>query len=586
MSFSRGKAGWGLVAALLLAACGGEAPEPAPVAPAGSPESLKAHSEELRRDVIAVTDTVTVAVGFGLANSILVEGPTCAFIVDTTESREIAAEILDEFRKRTDKAIGAIIYTHNHTDHIFGAEIFAADIAAAADLKIYAHATTAAAVDNAVNIIRPTLAMRSARMFGTYLVADEELVNAGLGPRLGVTGPDGGSIGYLPPTIAFDDRLETEICGREVVLEHAPGETNDQIFVWLPDEKVVLPGDNIYRAFPNLYTIRGTRYRDVKAWAASLDRIRALGPAHLVPSHTRPVSGAGEIDDVLLAYADGIRFGHDQTVRGMNLGLSPDELVAFVDLPPHLKSHPFLQEHYGTVRWSVRSIYSGYLGWFDGEGAHLEPASPKERAETLARLAAEETSLTDAAAVALTEGRNNMAAELAHLALVADPRDDRARRVKADALNALALTMVSPNGRNYLLTQARELRGALTIDEGKPDERSLSFTRNVPIANFMAALPVSLDAAAAQDIERTAEFRFADTGETFTVEIRRGVAVVSQEPAATPDIVIDTDSLTWIDLLIGRRRAAGAIASGDLSFPGGLGDLAGFARFMGYFTPA
>ncbi len=591
-----------LAGCIALAGCGGERPNPSadpdvaegPASAAAGDEaapvaaSLKAHSAELREDIIEVTDTVAVAVGFGLGNSILVDGDACAFVVDTTESREIAARILERFRELTDNPIEAIIYTHNHADHIFGADVFEDALGDGRKIEVYAHETTAAEVNKAINVIRPILSTRSARMFGTYLEpGDNGLVNAGLGPHLGVTGPTGGSIGYIPPTKTFADELTTDICGRTVTMRHAPGETDDQIYVWLPDEKVLMPGDNIYRAFPNLYTIRGTSYRDVAVWARSLDGMRRLGAEHLVPSHTRPLSGADKIRKTLTAYADGIRFTHDQTVRQMNKGLPPDDIVEAVVLPPHLKEHPFLQEHYGTVRWSARSIYDGYLGWFNGDGAALDPARPAERAEALAALAADETTLADAAARALNQGRFALAAEFATYAIDADADVERARRIKADALAALGRASVSPNGRNYLLTQARELRGEIKIEEGVVDARSLSFTRSAPIANFMAALPVNLNAEAALDIEKTAEFRFSDTGQTFLVEVRRGVAVVTEASAdaegVRPDVVVETTTDVWIDLLIGRRRPGPSIATGALKFPDGLGDILAFGDFMQLF---
>ncbi|MEL6213601.1 MAG: alkyl sulfatase dimerization domain-containing protein, partial [Pseudomonadota bacterium] len=392
------------------------------------------------------------------------------------------------------------------------------------------------------------------------------------------------------PTVTFEDRLETEICGRPVVLQHAPGETDDQIAVYLSDEKILMPGDNIYRAFPNLYTIRGTSYRDVAVWAKTLDMLRAFGADHLAPSHTRPVSGAAAIDEILTAYADGIRFVHDQTVRHMNEGLSPDALVETVQLPPHLKNHPYLQEHYGTVRWSVRSIYDGYLGWFNGDGAFLNPANPAARADAFAAIAAAETSLADAAEGALNGGRHAIAAELATYAIMAGDDAERARAVKADALSAMGFASVSPNGRNYLLSQARELRGEIAIEEGLPDDRTIDFTRAAPIANFMAALPVNLRAEDALDIERVAEFRFTDVDETYTVEVRRGVAVVTPARAASigldADIVVETTSPVWIDILVGQRGAAGAIAAGTLKFPEGLGDVLAFRKFMALFSDA
>ncbi len=576
------------LAILAAAACGkqGEEERAAPAAPPSSSavKGLEDHSNELRRDVVAVTDGVAVAIGFGLGNSILVKGEACAFIIDTTESREIAQAIVAEFNQLTNLPIAAIIYTHNHADHVFGADVFAAEaLKNGGNIDIYAHETTASEVDKAVNIIRPILSRRSARMFGTYLDAgDNGFINAGLGPGLGVTGPNGGSIGYLPPTITYSDRLETEICGRKVILQHAPGETDDHTYVYLPDENVLMPGDNIYKAFPNLYTIRGTSYRDVVKWAQNLDAMRALGAEHLVPSHTRPVSGRETISDLLTAYADGIRFVHDQTVRGMNMGMDPGALVEFVQLPPHLKNHPYLQEYYGTVRWSVRAIYDGYLGWFNGDGAGLNPPTRRAHASVMAKLAHDQTTLADAAAEALAADKFALAAELATLAMDAGEDADRARALKADALAAMGYQSISPNGRNYLLTQAHELRGNLTIKE-IPDQRSITFTRAVPVGNFMASLSVNLNAQEALDVKSRAEFRFTDTGEVFTVEIRRGVAIVTPAPADNPDLVVETTSLVWIDLLLGQRRAGVAIATGAIKFPGGLGDITAFGDFMKLF---
>jgi len=43
---------------------------------------------------------------------------------------------------------------------------------------------------------------------------------------------------------------------------------------------------------------------------------------------------------------DAIQFIHDQTVRQMNKGLVPDELVEAVKLPPHLAAFkPWMEEY-------------------------------------------------------------------------------------------------------------------------------------------------------------------------------------------------------------------------------------------------
>ena len=128
-----------------------------------------------------------------------------------------------------------------------------------------------------------------------------------------------------------------------------------------PDHLSLMPGDNIYKTFPNLYTIRGTTHRDVAGWVNSLDHMRSFNPQFLFPSHTKPLSGIA-VMETLTIYRDAIQFVHDQTVRLMNKGLTPDEIIEKIKLPTNLAKSPFLSEYYGTIRWSVKSIFNGYLG--------------------------------------------------------------------------------------------------------------------------------------------------------------------------------------------------------------------------------
>jgi alkyl sulfatase BDS1-like metallo-beta-lactamase superfamily hydrolase len=562
-----------------LPACGAEAPEPEALDFEGAahPE-LVAHSAEFERRVYEVTDGVHVAVGFGLANSILLEGDDGVVIVDVMESVEAAEEVRSAFAQITTKPIRALVYTHNHADHVFGARGFVPE----GPIDAYAHATTNAYIDRVVNIIRPAIGNRSARMFGTYLPEGPDgVVNAGIGPRLRV-GHGGGRPSLIRPNRTFEDELEVTIAGIRMLLVHAPGETSDQIFVWLPDKRTLLPGDNIYKAFPNLYTIRGTLYRDLLEWARSLDRMRYLEPEHLVPSHTRPVTGREQISELLTAYRDAIQFVHDQTIRGMNRGLTPDELVEVVKLPPHLRDHPYLRELYGTVEWSVRSVFTGYLGWFDGDTGTLSPAPPDERAAGYVDLAGGPEALRAAVQQALDEEHFAWAAELAGHLLRVDPDDAAGRGLKAAALHELGRRSLSPNGRNYYLTQALELEGRTAVDEDpRGDPSTADIVAAIPIENFMSALPVSLDPEASADTDLLVGFRFPDEGKAFGVHVRRGVAELREGFPEAPDAAITTDTSVWKDILTGQRNAGLAFASDAVEVEGNTLDLVRFLRLFG-----
>jgi alkyl sulfatase BDS1-like metallo-beta-lactamase superfamily hydrolase len=560
-----------LGAAVALVACG---PTEEPVEYA-APPGLAAHSAEFEPAVIEVSDGVHVAVGYGLANSILIEGADGVIVVDTLESLEVARVVKAEFDRITAKPVVAIVYTHNHTDHIFGAQAFVPE----GNVPVYAHETTNYYIDRVVNVIQPAIYTRSMRMFGNYL-PPESVLNAGIGPFLR-TGHGGGTLGLIRPNRTFADDLEFVAAGVRVRLVHAPGETNDQLFVWLPEKRVLLPGDNFYKAFPNLYTIRGTLYRDVVQWVASLDAMRALRPEHLAPSHTRPISGAERIQEVLTDYRDAIQFVHDQTIRGINRGLTPDELVETVKLPPHLARDPYLQPHYGTVEWSVRSIFTGYLGWFDGDAATLSPLPPEARARRMAALAASGAPLLEQARAAVEEGDWRWAAELATHLLRLEPDLEEAVRIKARALRALGEAHPSANGRHYYLTQALELAGGVRIESPPPKDVPLELLHSFPIGGVLRAMAVRLDPEQSADTDTVVGFRFPDLGEEWTIHVRRGVAEVQPRFPEEPDVAVSVDSNVFKEILIGARNRALALASDEVQVEGGTLALVNFLRLFG-----
>lgn len=224
------------------------------------------------------------------------------------------------------------------------------------------------------------------------------------------------------------------------------------------ETKVVLSGDNFYQSWPNLYAIRGTPYRDVREWADSLDKMLNEGPSYLVPGHTRPILGKEEVAEALTNYRDAIRFVFDKTIEGMNQGLTPDELVEYVKLPPQLADKDYLREYYGNVEWAVRAIFNGYLGWFDGNPTRLFSLGPRDKARRMAQLAGGEDVLLERAKQAIAEGDYQWAAELADHLLALDPDASVPKEIKADALEALAERLLTATGRNYYLTVAQELR--------------------------------------------------------------------------------------------------------------------------------
>ena len=536
-------------------------------------EKLIEHSKEFQRQILSY-DTpggvIHFAIGFGIANSIMVEGEDGNIIIDASDSVLEAENIYSLFREKNSNPIKAIIYTHNHGDHTFGTAYYL-DIQ---DDKpqIIAHEDTDYYVQRIMGILNPIITERSNRMFGT-LLSEEDLINVGIGPSLNVSKSP---TGYIKPDITFKDSLEITISGVEIQLFHAPGESNDQLFVWLPKHKALMPGDNIYKTFPNLYTIRGTTHRDVKGWIDSIDHMKTFNAEYLFPSHTKPIVGKNEINDVLTIYRDAIQYIHDQTVRLINKGLYPDEIAELIRLPDNLAKSPYLFEFYGTVRWSVKSIFNGYLGWFNGNPSELDPLTRRERAHKISALAGGNELLLKELNLAVDNKEMQWALELSDHLLALNYSIDKVKELRKEALIYEGSISSNPNKRNYFLTSALELNE--DFENTILIERTDKLLEQISIDTLFDVLSVRFNPDQRYE-ELTACFNFS-SGVTKNIVIRNKVAVVSNLKIEDCDLSIKTDEIEFKKVLVGLISPVKSIASGKIEVSG---EATKFLQFLSKF---
>ena len=551
---------------LLVISCS----ETKPIEPsqASTPDDLIEHTSEFKPQVIEVTDGVHVAIGYALANAMLVEGENSNIIIDTTGTIETAREVKALFDTINSNPIEAIIYTHNHGDHTYGASVFAED----SNPEIYAHDSTEEYLSRVIGIIRPIISTRSNRMFGNSL-PKSEVENNGIGPFLEI-GRDGRQPGLLYPTKTFKDKLEFVVGGIKVELFHAPGETNDQLFVWLPDKKALFPGDNFYKTFPNLYTIRGTPYRDLAGWVNSIDMMRYLEPEYLIPSHTRPLQGKDNINSILTTYRDGIQFVHDQTVRLMNLGLGPNEIAERLVLPKHLGESPFLKEFYGTPGWSAKNVFSGYLGWFNGNPSSLKPLSQETEASNFVKLAGSWENLFNVAEEAYSNGEFQWSLQLTDYLLQSKPDEINTKLLRQLSLVALGNKESNPNSRYYYLSSAAELdKDYQPNDILLPNIEAIT---KYPIESFMETMKVSLIPEKSLDNNIQLLFTFTDSTKAFSLFLRQGVLEIQPFMISGSSVQVVSTEEDLKAVLAGVKSLPIALVNGSLKVNGSRTDLFSF----------
>ena len=416
---------------------------------------LKAHPDYFRKEIVRLADNVYMAFGFAASNVYMIIGKDSLVIIDTTETTAAAANILAEFRKITDLPVASIILTHSHRDHVSGAAVFAAGNAPEV---ITSDKGSEDPLIEEMRHPRATKAMqaRTKRQFGIGLSYPDEIIGIGVGP--GDRPLQGMGAGMMAPTrLISAERTRITLSGIDLELVMAPGETPDHMVVWYPERKVLFSGDNFYRSFPNLYAIRGTAYRDFDTWADTMDLLMGFNPEVLGPGHTRPLFGAEVIQDTLTDYRDAIRHVVTETRKGMDAGLTIDQLAHSVALPPELAEKPHLREYYGSVAYAVRAYFVGTMGWFDGNPTSLMPLSPQDEAARMIGLAGGAASVWQEIDSARAAGEYQWALQLLDRLIHADEDADRARAAKAAVLRDHAVGQINCPTRHYYIQCAREL---------------------------------------------------------------------------------------------------------------------------------
>lgn len=549
------------------------------------PAEMTEHSRTMDAGVFEIIGKGVFQIfGYALSALTVVEGEDGLILIDPPEDVEKGRRQYEQLRKISDKPIKAVIYSHWHTDHNAGVKAFITqEQADSGEVKVIAHRDFMTnIIANSISGDGPIIAVRADYSLGSLLeVGPEGRVNGGLGPDFVME-----TMSLVTPNTLVDDKLEITVAGVRMEIFWAPSEAIDEIVTWFPDLGILQSAEVIQgESFPNLHSIRGSRYRDPQAWFKSIDRnLRPLPADFMIPSHGRPVSGRAEVAKVLTDYRDAISYVYDQTLRWINKGLLPDDLVEKVQLPEHLSTSEWLGDFYGGVPHSVRQIYVGELGWFNADPATLAPLNIRESSTRYIALIGGRDAVHAEARKAADAGDHQWAAELSSHLVRTDSADVAARQLKAEALRALGYRTPNSNWRNFYLTAARELDGtidySLAIQINAPDQIAA-----MPGSALLESLRFRIDPEKTVDAHAAIGITVSDTGETVGLLVRRGVLEVTRSLPEDASVLLTAPKQVIAGLVLtdAQRVLATTLESGATSLQRGTQEEADafFALFDG-----
>jgi alkyl sulfatase BDS1-like metallo-beta-lactamase superfamily hydrolase len=511
----------------------------------------------------------------GFGNVAVVEGENELVVIDTTSAIEHATVAAKLLREVTDKPVAAVIYTHHHADHINGATAFITrEEAGGGRVKVIAaeNFLREAALENSV--VGPIMGLRALYMYGVLLPPDAE----GEHFHVGCCGFNvlGGSGHIKPNTFVPSDReTEMTLAGIRFVFFHTGGEAASHLGIYLPDHNVLFSGDEVQGpTFPQLHSLRGTRPRDIERWVRAIDRMRGKDVDHVVPGHGKILRGSDEIRTVLTYYRDAMQYVHDQSVRLINLGFTPDEIAETVRLPESVVKEPWTIEYYGNVDVSARNVYGGYISWWNGDPAELRPTPRLEQARRTVEMMGGRDRVFKAAEKAFSDGDPQWAAELTTPLIRVNKEDWPARQLKAAALRVLGFAQTSSSLRGFYLTGARELDGL--FDPGAVQRKAREQLVNLettPTAMILENLRFAINPERASGKRFAVGYLFTDTDESFTLTLRNSVLEVTPSLTDAPATVVQLTRAFGNRMLRGEETLQSGVDSGAITIRGNLDEV-------------
>ncbi|UVE18399.1 MBL fold metallo-hydrolase [Pseudomonas sp. LS44] len=526
--------------------------------------------------------------GMDVSNMTIVEGDDGLLIIDPLTVSETAKAGMDlYFKHRPKKPVVAVAYSHSHADHFGGVRgvVNEADVKAG-KVKIFA---PAGFMEHSVseNIFAGNAMLRRSQFqFGSLLPrGDQGQVEAGMGKTV----PGGGTMTLIAPTDLIKKDYETHtIAGLQVEFQLTPGtEAPAEMNFFFPQLRAVCMSENTTQMMHNILTPRGAQVRDAKAWAEYIDSsIQRYGDKTdvMFVSHNWPVWGTERISSFLADQRDMYAFLNDRTLNLANKGLTPTEIAAKMDkLPGDLAQKWYLRGYYGSLSHNSKAVYQRYLGWYDANPSNLNPLPPSEAGSHYVEALGGAEAVQKLMKAAIDKGDYRWASMLGNHLVFAQPDNQEAKNLQADALEQLGYQAENALWRNMYLTAAMELRNGVPKTGARTNTADL--IKAMTPKMFLDYLSVRVDSDKAQGHDMVMNWAFDDLDQEYALNLRNGVLTQREGANAKADVTVRLDKATLDKISLRQLDFPTAIKQGDIKLEGNGKKLGEFLGLLDSFDP-
>ena len=501
-----------------------------------------------------VSDDIYQVRGYDLSNMTFVRTDNGWIIMDCLASSDTAKAALELFKSEMgDIHIVAVIISHAHIDHYGGIQgVLTQDELADPSLSLdeqIASGKTAIIVpdgfENAVmseNVFVGTaMKRRSLYQYGSVIQPGEQgRLSVGIGLAVSQ-----GEVGYLSPTFNVTEEVfETTIDGVKVIFQLTPDtESPAEMNTYFPDKKALWLAENCTASMHNIYTLRGAEVRDANSWARYITEAQSLfgKDAEVVfQSHNWPHWGNNVIQEYMTNTAAVYKFMHDQTLLYINQGYTSTEIANMIELPEALNKVWYTRQYYGTLKHNVKAIYQKYMGWYDANPVHLDELEPTEYAKKLVEYLGDADKVLEMAKSDYEKGEYQWVAQITNTLVYADPENEQAKYLCADALEQLGYQAESGAWRNAYLVAASELRNGTDMYPPSAVTGSGSTAQQMDMQTTLDYMGIMLDSTKLADKSFTINLQVTND-QNYLLKVHHGVRLYyPDEQDENADITITT----------------------------------------------